>query len=176
MKKLIFSIALSVGLLASLSLAGTHVGPVGTGGYQIGKTAAELIGLWGHATVAQPANTAPTRTALQAFGGQAVDVTITATATGTSGTSTVTLNTPLGVITTDAITTAAAATHVMTVTDSTVTATSIIHASVSQNGSTGLPVITSIEPGSGSFIVRVTNLHASAAFNAALKIAFEVVK
>lgn len=142
--------------------------------YAHAETSNEYIGVFGAAPVAQ--QTGPTRTALQNFGYIAADGTITATAVGTGGTSTVTLSKPLGVITTDAITTAAAGTHVMTVTNTLVTSTSIIHASINQNGSTGLPVITSIEPGSGSFVIRISNLHASAAFNAALKIPFSLAK
>ncbi len=134
----------------------------------------EYEGVFGVTPVAQ--QTGPDRASLQAYGWLAADGTITATATGTSGTSTVTLSKPLGTITTDAITTAAAATHVMTVTNTLVGTGSIIVASINQNGSTGLPVITSIEPGSGTFVIRITNLHATAAFNAALKINFVVVK
>lgn len=98
----------------------------------------------------------------------------TDTAVGTGGTSTATVSKQSGVITSGAITTAAAADHVMTVTNTLVTATSKIVASIHKNGSTGWPVITSIEPGAGSFVIRITNMHASAAFNAALKIAFRV--
>jgi hypothetical protein len=134
----------------------------------------EYIGHFGVTPVGQ--QTGPTRTALQNYGYIAADGTTTATASGTGSTSTVTLSKPLGTITSDAITTAAAATHVMTVTNTLVASTSIITASINQNGSTGLPVITSIEPGSGSFVIRITNLHASAAFNAALKISFNLVR
>jgi hypothetical protein len=122
------------------------------------------------------AATLPTRSAMQKKALLAADGTITATATGTGGTSTVTLSTPLGVITTGAITTAAAADHVMTVTHTGVTAASIINVTVNKNGSTGWPLITSVEPGTGSYVIRITNAHASAAFNAALKLMVHVVK
>jgi hypothetical protein len=122
------------------------------------------------------AATSTTRSALQSQALLAADGTITATATGTGGTSTVTLSQPLGVITTGAITTAAAADHVMTVTNASVTSSSIIQVTVNKNSSTGWPVITSVEPGSGSYVIRITNAHASAAFNAALKLMVHVVK
>lgn len=122
------------------------------------------------------AATVPTRTVLQNNGLLVADGTITATATGTGGTSTVTLSKPLGVITTGAITTAAAADHVMTVTATGVTASSVIQVTVNKNGSTGWPVITSVEPGTDSYVIRITNAHASAAFNAALKLMVHVVK
>lgn len=122
------------------------------------------------------AQTLTTRAAMQKKGLLAADTAITATASGTGGTSTVTLSKPLGVITTDAITTAAAADHVITVTATNVTAASVINVTVNKNGSTGWPVITSVEPGAGSYVIRITNAHASAAFNAALKLMVHVVK
>jgi hypothetical protein len=122
------------------------------------------------------AQTTTTRGALIKTGVIRADTSNTATATGTGGTSTVTLSKVQGTITCGAITTAAAGTHVMTVTNTLVTASSIIVASVNQNGSTGLPVITSIEPGSGSFVIRLSNLHASAAFNAAPIISYVILK
>lgn len=122
------------------------------------------------------AATIPTRQALINNAILSADGTITATASGTGGTSTVTLSKPLGVITTGAITTAAAADHVMTVTATGVTASSVIQVTVNKNGSTGWPVITSVEPGTDSYVIRITNAHASAAFNAALKLMVHVVK
>ncbi len=98
-----------------------------------------------------------------------------ATASGTGGTSTVTLSKQNGVITTDAITTAAGAAHVITVTNTLVAATSRILVTLDKNGSAGTPVITSVTPGSGSFTVEISNLHASAAVNAALKVHFLVL-
>lgn len=122
------------------------------------------------------ASTLTTRGAMQKKAFLATDTGLTATATGTSGTSTVTLSKPLGVITTDAITTGAAADHVMTVTNASVTTASIINVTVNKNASTGWPVITSVEPGAGSYVIRITNAHASAAFNAPLKLMVHVVK
>lgn len=136
--------------------------------------------LLGLAAPAQAGNAAAssltTRAALQKKALLAADTALTAAATGTGGTSTATLSKPLGVITTDAITTAAAADHVITVTNTIVTTASVINVTVNKNGSTGWPVITSVEPGSGSYVIRITNAHASAAFNAALKLMVHVVK
>jgi len=133
----------------------------------------ENEGFFGVTPVGQQSG--PTRTALVNYGLIAANGTITATATGTGGTSTATLSKPIGVITTDAITTAAAADHVMTVTNTGVTTASIINVTVNKNASTGWPVITSVEPGPGSYVIRITNAHASAAFNAALKLMIHVV-
>jgi hypothetical protein len=127
-------------------------------------------------SVNNQAATTTTRAAVINKGILAADGTITATATGTGGTSTVTLSKPLGVITTGAITTAAAADHVMTVTATGVTSASVIQVTVNKNGSTGWPVITSVEPGTDSYVIRITNAHASAAFNAALKLMVHIVK
>lgn len=99
----------------------------------------------------------------------------TATASGTGGTSTVTLSKQNGVITTDAITTAAGAAHVITVTNTLVAATSRILVTLDKNSSAGTPVITSVTPGSGSFTVEISNLHASVAVDAALKVHFLVL-
>lgn len=128
-----------------------------------------------HAARTQAATTS-TRQALINNGVLSADGTVTTTAVGTGGTSTATLSLPLGVITTGAITTAAAADHVMTVTNASVTAASIIRVAINKNSSTGWPVITSIEPGAGSYVIRITNMHASAAFNAALKLMVHIDK
>jgi hypothetical protein len=57
-----------------------------------------------------------------------------------------------------------------------VTSAAIIHVTVNKNSSTGWPVITSVEPGTGSYVIRITNAHASAAFNAALKLMVTITK
>lgn len=100
----------------------------------------------------------------------------TVTATGTGGTSTATLSESAGVVTTDAITTAAAANHVMTITNTKVAVGDIIL--LSQQGgttSTGTPLFSAVA-GAGTIVVTIMNKHASAAFNAALVFAFLVVK
>lgn len=95
------------------------------------------------------------------------------TATGTSNAST--LNNKAGVITTESATTAAGATFTETITNSAVAATDICFASVTTGG-TGTPAVTKVTPAAGSLVVIVQNIHATAAFNATLKIAFACFK
>jgi hypothetical protein len=99
----------------------------------------------------------------------------TKTATATSGAAT--LNQPSGLITSEALTTAAGATYTLTITNSTVAATDIPFASV-YNGtnSAGTPVIATVTPASGTLTIVVRNAHASAAFNGTLKIAFATLE
>jgi len=98
----------------------------------------------------------------------------TKTATATAGAAT--LSKTAGVVTSEAITTAAGATYTLTLTNTKVAATSQVFASVNLGAGTGgTPAITSVTPGSGSVVIVVQNIHASAAFNAAIKIAFLVL-
>jgi hypothetical protein len=95
------------------------------------------------------------------------------TATGTSNAAT--LNAPYGVVTTESVTTAAAATFTETITNDDVAATDVCIASVTTAG-TGTPAITKVTPAAGSLVVIVQNVHASVAFNNTLKIAFACFK
>jgi hypothetical protein len=99
----------------------------------------------------------------------------TKTAAATSGAAT--LNKSAGVITSEALTTAAAASYTLTLTDSQVAAGDQVFASVQYGTSTtGTPVITKITPGAGSVVIVVQNIHASAALNGTIKISFFVLK
>jgi len=99
----------------------------------------------------------------------------TKTATATSGAAT--LNKPSGVVTSEAITTAAGATYTLTLTNATIEAADIVFATVSLgSGTGGTPAIASVKPAAGSVVIIVQNIHASAAFNAAIKIGFVVLK
>lgn len=74
-------------------------------------------------------------------------------------------------ITTESLTTAAAAEYTLTLTDARITANSFVWASVGLGSSTaGTPGIGGITPAAGSCVITVTNLHASNAFNGTLKI------
>lgn len=95
------------------------------------------------------------------------------TVTGSSGAAT--LNRLAGIITTESLTTAAGATFTETLANAQVAATDIILASVTTSGN-GTPVISKITPTAGQIVFVVQNIHASAAFNAAIKIAYVVVK
>jgi hypothetical protein len=97
------------------------------------------------------------------------------TATAVAGA--VTLNKLSGVITTEALTTAAAANYGLAITNSTIAATDIIFASVSEvTNSGGVPVVCKVQPGAGTLNIIIRNVHASAAFNGTLNIAFWALK
>lgn len=95
------------------------------------------------------------------------------TVTGSAGAAT--LNRSGGVVTTESLTTAAGATFTLTLTDSYIAAGDIVLASVTTTG-TGMPNVAKVTPAAGSVVIIIQNIHASAAFNAVLKIAFFVVK
>jgi hypothetical protein len=96
--------------------------------------------------------------------------------TGTSSSNAVTINGVRGTITTEALTTAAAATFTETLTNSSITAASQVFVTVGLGtSSTGVPVLTTVTPAAGSVVIIIQNNHASAAFNGTLKISFQVV-
>lgn len=98
----------------------------------------------------------------------------TKTASATAGAAT--LNQPSGVVTSESVTTAAAATYTLTLTNSKIAATDIVLASVGNGtNSAGTPEICSATPANGSVVIVIRNAHASAAFNGTLKISFVVV-
>jgi hypothetical protein len=95
------------------------------------------------------------------------------TATAVAGAAT--LNNRFGVVTSEAITTAAGSTYTLTLTNSEVQAGDIAMASVSLGaGSAGTPVVCGVTATAGQLKVVVQNVHASAAFNAAIKITYAV--
>lgn len=99
----------------------------------------------------------------------------TTTASGTGSTSTATLNVYLGRVISDAITTAAGATHTLTLTNSTVAATSEVQVSVyslANTGATGL-TITSVTPAAGSVVIAMKN-NGAAAVNGTVVWVFQV--
>lgn len=91
----------------------------------------------------------------------------------TSSSTGVTVSNRRGTITTVALTTAAAAEEVFTVTNTLVTALDVIDVSTTYAGA-GTPAITVKGVAAGSFVVVITNLHAANALNAALTINFYV--
>jgi hypothetical protein len=97
------------------------------------------------------------------------------TATATAGAAT--LNSYSGKITSEAITTAAAADYVLTLTNSRIAATDIVLPSVANGTNTteGL-AINRVQAGAGSVVIRVRNTHASSALNGTIVISFVVVK
>jgi hypothetical protein len=99
----------------------------------------------------------------------------TKTAAATAGAATLAKGS--GVITSEALTTAAGATYTLTLTNTAIAATDIVFASVANGtATTGTPVVTTVKPAAGSVVIIVQNIHASAAVNGTLKIAFAVLK
>lgn len=94
--------------------------------------------------------------------------------TATSTAAAATLNTLLGRIVTESVTTAAGATYTMTLTNSAITAASVVQAQVYglTNVVPGMAV-TSVTPGAGSCVIVCTNT-GSAALSGTLCIVFEV--
>ena len=88
-----------------------------------------------------------------------------------------TLNKMAGVITSEALPTAAGANYVLTLTDSDIAVGDQVMASV-QDGtnSTGIPVLSTVKPGAGQVVFTVENNHLTAAFNGTIEIAFVVFK
>jgi hypothetical protein len=99
----------------------------------------------------------------------------TATATGTGGTSTATLNRVVGMITTDAITTAAGAGHVMTVTNNRAAAGDMVLAT--WNGgttTTGFPIIGAVA--TANTITFTIRNDGAAAINGNVKFCYMLLK
>lgn len=101
----------------------------------------------------------------------------TKTASATAGAAT--LNKPSGIVTSEALTTAAAgaATYTLTITNSEVIATDIVQVTLGFGTNTnGSPVLVSAVAGAGTIVCKVMNVHASAALNGTLTFAFVIWK
>jgi len=97
------------------------------------------------------------------------------TATATAGAAT--LSESAGKVTSEALTTAAAATYTLTITNTRVEAGDQAFASVANGtNSAGAPVVQTVTPGNGTLVIVVRNSHASAAFNGTLRVSFLVLK
>lgn len=108
-------------------------------------------------------------------GGSLVLDTGTKTATATAGAAT--LNKDSGLITSESLTTAAAAEYTLTLTNSSIAAGDYVFASVQNGTNTKGPIyVTTVTPGSGSVVIKVLNGAASDALDGTIKIAFMVVK
>lgn len=94
---------------------------------------------------------------------------ITAITTG------VTVDAPAGVITTVSSTLAAGSNATFIVTNSFVTATSVIQLTVDDSATAGLAKLNVQTVGAGVFSVNVTNIHSANAFNNLLKVHFVVL-
>lgn len=110
-----------------------------------------------------------------AFGAGATLDADSSTATATAGAAT--LSKMAGVVTSEALTTAAGADYTLTLTNTVVAAGDIVLASVDNgtNTTVGLAV-NRVTAGAGSATILIRNTHASAALNGTIKISFLVVK
>jgi len=101
-----------------------------------------------------------------------VDPTVgTTTSTAAAGT----INAQAGVITTEALTTAAGATYTMTLTNSYISASSIVLVTVAKGtATTGEPVVQFVTPAAGSAVILIRNVSAAGAVNGTIKIGFVV--
>lgn len=87
-----------------------------------------------------------------------------------------TLANKCGVVTTESLTTAAGALYTETITATgKIAAADLCFASVAAGG-TGTPAVTRVTPAADSLVIIVQNVHASAAFNAALVISYMCVR
>ena len=101
----------------------------------------------------------------------------TGTKTATASGGAATLNKSAGVVTSEALTTAAGATYTLTLTNSTIAAADQVFASVNLGAGTGgTPTVAAVKPAAGSCTIQIQNIHASTAFNAAIVIQFAVFK
>lgn len=99
-----------------------------------------------------------------------------ATGTGTSTAAAATVNTQSGVVTTEALTTAAGATYTLTLTNSYIKAGSVVHVMVGKGtATTGTMTTAWVTPAAGSAVIILQNIHASAAVNGTIKIGFSVL-
>lgn len=96
------------------------------------------------------------------------------TVTATSGAAT--LNKVAGVVTSEALTTAAGSNYTLTLTNSKATASSIVLASVDNGTNTteGLAV-NRVTPAAGSIVFIIRNTHASSALNGTIKVSYVLI-
>ena len=96
------------------------------------------------------------------------------TASATAGAAT--LNNRFGVVTSEAITTAAAAAYTLTITNSAIKATDMVMASVSNGTNTqGITVVSKVTPANGSLVIIVHNLHSAQPLNGTIKVAYAAI-
>lgn len=155
--------------------SGTTASPTWT---QEGGSGAPLVGTFDGVVGGNAPNTgtftAVTTSGLDTAGSRRLD-TGTKTAAATAGAAT--LSKSAGVITSEALVTAAGAIYTLTLTNTTIAAADQVMASVQLGtATTGMPVVTTVTPGAGSVVIVVQNIHASAALNGTIKIAFLVMK
>jgi hypothetical protein len=88
-----------------------------------------------------------------------------------------TLNQGAGIVTSEALTTAAASTYTLTLTNSLIDANTLVMTDVGLGTSTnGTPSVCSVVPGAGSATIAVKNVDAVNAFNGTIVISFFLVR
>lgn len=88
-----------------------------------------------------------------------------------------TLDNYSGVIASEALTTAAAAVYVLTVTNPKIKATDIVMVTIANGtNSAGAPTLQTATPAAGSLVVRIANRDAAAAFNGTLAVHFAILR
>lgn len=96
--------------------------------------------------------------------------------TATAAAGAVTLHAQAGIITTEALSTAAGATYTLTLTNSFINASSVVLVSPDKASSTGTPCLAYVTPGANTATIVIQNIHSATAFNAAIKIAFNIIQ
>ena len=99
---------------------------------------------------------------------------MTASTSTTPGTSH-TLSTPVGSCIVSHGATAALATRTVTITNTLVTANSIVLASINTYGGTGTPLVKEVTPSAGSIVIEIYNAHASAALSENFGLVFAIL-
>lgn len=98
-------------------------------------------------------------------------------ATATGAALAVTINSVAGVVTTESLSTAAAAEATYVITNNKIAATDIVLVSIGNGTNTTVaPAVCAVTPAAGSVSVSFTNVHASSALNGTLKISFIVIR
>jgi hypothetical protein len=88
-----------------------------------------------------------------------------------------TLSKSAGVVTSEALVTAAAATYTLTLTNTTIAAADQVFVSIALGtATTGQPMVLRVTPAAGSVVVIVKNIDAAVALNGTIKIAYMVLK
>lgn len=96
--------------------------------------------------------------------------------TATSTAAAATINEQSGMVTTEALTTAAGSTYTFTLTNSLIAATSLVFATVGKGTATaGEPVVQFVTPAAGSAVILVRNVSAATAVNGTITIGFFVM-
>lgn len=97
--------------------------------------------------------------------------------TATAAAGAATLNKPAGVITSEALTTAAAGDYTLTLTNSVIAAGDIVLVTLHAGSNTTVPVyLHGVAVSAGSVVAKARNAHATAALNGTLVFHFVVVK